>query len=550
MERRRNAMPNTLNLTRRGFVETALATSAASTALGATSAMTNSFAAGSPTVTTKQGAVRGTFENGIAVFRGIPYAEPPVGKRRFKPPVRVGRWAGVRDATKFGAITPQSQHPMEDMCFSPGTAMGDDCLNLNVWTPVPGASRLPVFVWIHGGSFQWGTGSGVFYAGENFARSGVVCVTINYRLAAAGFLNVGDKPGTGAFGLLDQIAALEWVQENIAAFGGDPAQVTIAGESAGGFSVGHLLGAPAARRLFRRAVAQSGGAHLHINRKASALIGETVMARLGLRPGDDDAIAGLKTKDLIAAQSAIEATFPALMAKSGAVTDPIAFALVAMVPTYGADVLPVPAVEAIARGASRDVDLLIGTNKDEASVFWPSSEVQAYARPTLQGALDVAFRNAGRTGADVLAAYPQPAVADVVSGIVPAGTDMVFRTPSIRVAEAKLAHNPNTWMYMFSWPGALGATHAIEVAFMFDTLDRSPAAMKSLGAINPPRALAKTMHGAWVNFAKTGTPHHASLPAWPRYDLTRRATMDLNVTSRVVDDPESDRRKLWAAAGY
>ena len=253
-----------------------------------------------PIAQTTRGAVRGTQENRISVFRGIPYAEPPVGKLRFRPPVLRQGWDGVRNAMRFGEIVPQTDESPFDRMLLPEAPQGDDCLNLNVWTPDPGQAALPVLVWIHGGTFKWGAGSSPLFDGATFAGNGVVTVTLNYRLGASGFLYVGDRPGSGNFGILDQIAALQWVQDNIAAFGGDPARVTVAGESAGAFSIGQLLAAPPARGLFMRAILQSGGTQTHIGTKAASLIAADVLGRLGVR--DDDGIDEITTTRLLEAQ--------------------------------------------------------------------------------------------------------------------------------------------------------------------------------------------------------------------------------------------------------
>ena len=199
------------------------------------------------------------------VFRGIPYAEPPVGPLRFRPPQPRAPWDGVRDATRFGHRHPQDYDPVEALLMTDERRppVGEDCLNLNVWTPDPSAGGMPVLVWIHGGSLKFGTGSDLLYDGATFARDGIVTVTFNYRLHPAGFLWVGDRPGSGAFGLLDQIAALEWVHDNVTAFGGDPDRVTVAGESAGAHSIGSLLAAP-------RAQGSSGGRSCRAARQRSS----------------------------------------------------------------------------------------------------------------------------------------------------------------------------------------------------------------------------------------------------------------------------------------
>jgi len=214
---------------------------------------------GASAVRVEGGRLRGRMDRGVAAFLGISYADPPFGARRMLPPDPPARWEGERGATGYGPTCPQGgQAPQNAALFPEVVILGDDCLNLNVWTPEPGGSGLPVLVWIHGGMFMHGSGSAASYRGTSFARDGVVCVTINYRLAAEGFLYLGD--GTAHLGLLDQIAALEWVQANIAAFGGDPAKVRVAGQSAGAMSITTLMAMPRARGLFHQAVTQSGAA--------------------------------------------------------------------------------------------------------------------------------------------------------------------------------------------------------------------------------------------------------------------------------------------------
>src|SRR5580700_8824371 len=220
----------------------------------------------------KDGVIRGKAKSGVSAFLGIPYAAPPFGANRMRPPQPAEPWAGERDATTFGPTVPKGDYPPHYTRLFPEVVIdGDDCLNLNVWTPDPGSAGLPVLVWIHGGSFMNGSGSVGAYNGAAFARDGVVCVTINYRLAAEGFLFLGD--GTANLGLLDQLAALRWVQDNIAAFGGDPARVTVAGESAGAMSVTTLLSMPLAEGLFTQAIAESGAAAHTLTKDVGRLVG-------------------------------------------------------------------------------------------------------------------------------------------------------------------------------------------------------------------------------------------------------------------------------------
>ena len=502
-------------------------------------------------VQTAQGGVRGFWDDGVAIFRGIPYAEPPIGKRRFRPPVRRGRWEGMRDATRFGQIASQTdESPLDAKSLPKGVPQGDDCLNLNVWTPTLENASLPVLFWIHGGSFMWGSGSAPGYDGSRFARNGVVVVTINYRLNAAGFLYVDGRPGAGCFGLLDQIAALEWVQENIRCFGGDPSRVTIAGESAGGFSVGHLCGAPAARGLFRRGISQSGGAQLHLSVESARAAGEDTLRLLGVRPDDDDAIAGITSDRLLEAHRAVKARgFELLTASGSPNAAAIAFGLVPL-PTYGTDVLPQPSLRAIENGSARDVDLLVGYTADETNVFWPHGMTEP-AVPLLERAGDAAFAGARLSGAHVLDRYRElhgnRRLSEVV---VPFTTDLMFRMPSIRLIEAALTYSSRTYMFRFGWRGQLGAVHALDVPFAFDTLGHDPELLLMLGGENPPQSLATTMHGAWVDFVKTGTPRLAGLPEWPPYDLTRRATAHLDVEPYIVNDPDGETRQLWTDTDY
>ncbi|ALG07074.1 carboxylesterase/lipase family protein [Kibdelosporangium phytohabitans] len=461
------------------------------------------------TVDTRDGAVRGTAANGVMAFKGIPYAAPPVGPNRFQPPRPVEPWTGVRDATRFGPTAPKAQYlPPLNALIPDADIPGDDYLNLNVYTPGPG-DNLPVMVWIHGGAFLNGSGSS--YDGTAFARDGVVCVTLNYRLGADGFLYY---PGNANRGLLDQITALEWVRDNIAAFGGDPGQVTAFGESAGAMSVAMLLGMPRAAGLFRRAILQSGAAE-HVLSPASA---ELVKARLVDKLGTDD-IAAVPVAGLVAAQQELRAAIAAN-------PDPALWGDAArtMLP-FG----PV-ADDGLVPGSS-DVDIMIGTNADE---------FRLYIVP--HGLLD-AVTGELFTGA-VLRAGIDPAEAAVVYQGTPGEklatmmTDWHFRTPAIRLAQQV----KTAYMYEFAWQaptfdGKLGACHAAEIPFVFDTTHDSSFA--GLLGTDLPQHLADTMHQAWVSFATNGNP------GWFRYDTGNRSTMRFDIDSEVVLDPHAARRALW-----
>ncbi len=501
-------------------------------------------------VKTAQGDVRGIQQRDVHAFLGVPYAAPPVGRLRYHPPVPPAAWSGVRDASAYGPVCLQQAMPgLFGQIGTPVSAPGDDCLNLNVWTPDPGAAALPVLFWIHGGAFYGGSGVDAVYNGSAFARDGVVCVTINYRLGVQGFCNfAGHFPGlaeSGNVGILDQIAALEWVRDNIAAFGGDPSNVTIAGESAGGMSVGTLLATPQARALFRRAVPQSGAGHNGISAPTASMIAGHLLDQLAVRPGDLDDLLSRSAQQVLDAQVK-------LSDELAATRDPERFgeaaaSAMAFQPTFGTEIVPMRPIDAIAAGAAADVDVLVGTTSEEALVFIVDLR-DIFNEPLVEATLDAVMASSGRRGRDVLDVYRKNR-----SGCQPhelaaaVETDRMFRLPAIRLADAQCVHNPNTRMYQFTWrstvmDGALGACHFLEVPFVFDQLDNDQA--RGIAG-DPPQALADKVHAAWVAFAKTGDPQHAGLPAWPCWNASDRPTMLLDLTATVVDDPGADERALW-----
>lgn len=491
-----------------------------------------------PVVKTRSGAVRGSIAEGVHSFKGIPYAAAPFGAHRLLPPQRVSPWSGVRDALTFGPKAPQPPYPPQVEVLLPPELVtsGADCLTLNVWTPDIGAAGLPVMVWIAGGEFEYhATGASPWYDGSHFARDGVVCVSINYRVGAEGFLYLGEDNANR--GLLDQIAALEWVRQNIAAFGGDPGNVTIFGESAGAMSVGALLAMPGAAGLFRRAIAQSGAAH-HVASLATAQrIGQYFAARLGVDT-TREAIAAVPLERTLAAQGE-------LMADMMAHPDParwgseVVTTMLLWQPVVDGASIPARPIDLISAGASAGVDVMVGSNCDEHRLFLvPGGAIDQITDSALAGAVAAYGLPVEPTLAAYGAAYPGASIGDLLAALQ---TDWYWRIPAIRLADAHAKNSPATYMYEFAWRspqfnGRLGACHALEIAFVFDTLGNGTAPL--LGA-NPPQALADRMHGAWVGFASRGDP------GWPRYDLARRATMRFDTTSAVVDDPRSMERALW-----
>src|SRR5712692_3764036 len=311
-------------------------------------------------VRTQPGVVRGRIVEGVATFKGIPYAAPPFGANRFQPPRPVERWDGVREALSYGPTVPKPPYfPPFDVLIPEPTIPGEDCLNLNVWTPDLGPARLPVMVWMYGGAFRNGSSAVPTYDGTRFARDGIVCVTFNYRLGADGFLSLGD--GIANLGLLDQIAALTWVQENIAAFGGDPTNVTIFGESSGAVCVATLMTMPRATGLFRRAIAQSVSEYA-ISPATAQRIGQYLAEKLGVEP-TRQAIGTIPIDRLVQAQRELEAEIatnpdPARWGEVAAYRLPFG-------PVIDGDLLPARPIESMAAGAGVNVDVLVGNNADE-----------------------------------------------------------------------------------------------------------------------------------------------------------------------------------------
>jgi carboxylesterase type B len=417
------------------------------------------------------------------------------------------------------------------------TVAGEDCLTLNVWTGELGGAARPVMVWIPGGAFQYhATGASPWYDGARFAQDGVVCVTINYRAAVEGLLYLDD--GIANVGLLDQIAALEWVQENIAAFGGDPGNVTIFGESAGAVSAALLLTAPRAARLFRRAVCQSGAAHMAISADSAQRVGRRLAEILGVEPSRD-AIAALPVERLLAAQEQINAEVAAQPDPARWGPD-VALSMMAWQPVIDGDVIPARPIERIAAGAGAGIAAIVGTNSDEHRTFLGTmgnldqTPVEAVAGMVATYGLPVETALAAYQ-----TAHPGASAGDLLAAVM---TDWWWRIPAIRLADARAQAGATTFMYEFAWRtpafgGAVGAGHSLEIPFVFDTLGGGPGA---LWGDSPPQALADAMHAAWVAFATHGDP------GWPKYDLRRRATMRFDVAPQLLDDPYCIERQLWA----
>ncbi|MDW5593764.1 carboxylesterase family protein [Conexibacter stalactiti] len=499
---------------------------------------------------TTYGRVRGTVEDGVAVFRGVPYAAAPVGSLRFAPPVAPASWDGERDATAYGPAAPQiGLDGVAAEIFAPAFPSGEDCLSLNVWTPDLGGAGLPVLVWIHGGAFLFGGSGDDLLDRGAFARSGVVVVSVNYRLGLDGFLHVDGDPAGGNYGTLDQLAALRWVQENIAAFGGDPGRVTVGGESAGATAVCALLAAPAARGLFARAIAQSAYPEPLLSQASGAIMAREVARGLGLADGDLEGVRALREREPERVIAVVKSLFEQAATRDAErFGDEIAALMNPFMPLVGGAVVPRRPLEAARAGELADVDLLIGTNRDEFRLVFGLG-MMAIDDEIVGAIFEATFPG---QGAEALALYaetrPDASPVDLLAALE---TDRSYRVGSTLLADAHAAQRPgSTFFYRFSWEsaafdGAIGAAHAVELPFVFDALDTPMA--RALTGDGAPQALADDVHRAWVAFVVSGNPGHAGLPDWPAYDATTRPVLELAGEHRLLRDPDGRELALWVA---
>ena len=482
-------------------------------------------------VRTSTGDVAGTVGDGMVSFLGVPYADAPFGANRLRPPRPVRPWTGERDATRYGPTAPKGPYPDWLQPLLPEVDLpGDDCLNLNVWAPDRGAGH-PVLVWIHGGSFTQGSGSLPEYDGSRFARSGVVCVTINYRLGAEGFLALPD--GTANLGLRDMIAALTWVRDEIAGFGGDPARVTVAGESAGAMAVAALLAVPSAEGLFARAIMQSGSGAPLLHPETAALVVARVGAALGA-PATRQDLAVLPRQRLVDATAAVAAE---VFTGDPALWGEVAFWRLPFAPVVDGDLLPRPVNEALAAGASSSVPLLVSTTRDEFRLF-------AVASGMIGAVGEAAFTGAaaalGLTAEGIeayRAAHPGAGPGDLLAAVQ---ADFYFRRTALQLLAARPAGAAPAWLARFDTiapdaNGGLGSCHASDVPYVFGT-----AVPRPLLGDQPSAAAVDTAHTAWVRFV-TGDD-----PGWPAADASGTPTGLLGDKIEVAD-PDAALRAVWPA---
>jgi para-nitrobenzyl esterase len=486
-----------------------------------------------PEVRAAGGALRGHHEAGVAVFRGIPFAAPPVGAMRFAAPRPVRAWSGVRDALSYGPPPPQGGHFGMDQLSHDGA---DDWLTLNVWSPdTDPDSGMPVMVWVQGGGYVIGMSGLPEYDGARLAREGgVVVVTFNYRVGIEGFAQIAGAPANR--GLLDQVAALEWVRDNIRSFGGDPDRVTVFGQSAGGGSVAALLAMDRAAGLFHRAVVQSAPGTF-FSLELAADIAEACAAEIGLRPTAVE-LSRIEPRALSAAADSLGAT----MAQQSHRWGLPAHRAIPFAPVVDGEVLSVTPWQALTAGAGREIDLLVGHTRDEQRLF-----------TVLEGLLGQVGEEQAAEALHVFAPHPDgesryrdaypTAGPDELYELV--HSDWLFRMPSLHLAEAQVAGGGRAHLYELTWQapgmgGVLGACHGLDVPLVLGNLDRGqPALLIGATPSSEAEAVSARMRAAWTSFAAEGDP------GWPAYDTDSRQCMRFDDESTVTTYPEEPSRLIW-----
>lgn len=480
-----------------------------------------------PRVRTSRGELRGAAHEGVAAFKGIPFAEPPIGPRRFRAPAPAQAWRGVRDASTFGPSAMQAPSgPLGEMIGIAAGPIDEDCLFLNVWTPGCDDRSRPVLVWIHGGGNVVGSGAQPRISGEYLARRGdVVVVTLNYRLGAFGFLHAPELDASGNQALLDQILALRWVREEIAAFGGDPGNVTVFGQSAGGFDIAQLMAMPAAAGCFDRMVPMSGSLRPPVPAETAL----TVTERFAERVGGVTALRGVAADELLRLQQEIGAAFG---------------------PVLDGEVIDTDPAERLAEGAwSAGLPLMIGHCANEWSLWTGLSKDQQAMDDVRLTQLAGNLLGKRATAAIELyrAVLPGAAPVDLWSAMM---TDELFRMPAIRTAELHQRHGAPCWFYRFDYrspaaEGKLGACHSLDIPFVFGTLHTEP--MPRFCGTGPRVArLSEELMDTYLAFARCGDPGHDALPAWPHYDIEDRSTLVFDVPDSFVTSlPEDPLREFW-----
>lgn len=496
----------------------------------------------SPVATTNLGKVRGTRNDGIYVFKGIPYGDD-TAKRRFMKAVPAKPWTGVRDALAYGLSCPQPVLAPSKILPHPPEPSGEDCLTVNVWTPgLHDHAKRPVLVWLHGGGYNALSANSPYYDGTRLCKRGdVVVVGINHRLNAFGFLYLAELGGpefkdSGNVGMSDLVLALEWIRDNIAEFGGDPNRLTLFGESGGGAKSATLMAMPSAHGLFHHASSSSGETVTASRPETATKRARAVLAALGLSPDNIQPIKTVPTEKLVAASKAA--------GYYGPVVD--------------GGILPRHPFDPDAPSISRMIPFMVGTNHDESRLLVGRNN-PAYFHLTWDNLHETLAKYADGMGTlnldDVIAMYRKSDPSYTASDVFfRATTDSRDWRPALEEIERRAAQGPGaapTYSYQLDfWSPThpeLRACHALDVPFLFDNL----ALNNALSGTGPEaQLLADQMSETYIAFARTGNPNNSKIPHWPAYDLTRRSTMVLNVTSKVVDDPRPGPRKLFGTVHY
>jgi para-nitrobenzyl esterase len=470
----------------------------------------------------------------VNAFLGLPYAAAAVGADRYRAPQPVVPWKGERDATGHGPTPAQTPYPAPmDAVLPSSVTSGEDYLNVSVWAPAEG-DGLPVMVWIPGGAFVRGANSIPTYDGSAFARDGIVMVGVNYRLGAPGFAVLDGAPTN--LGLRDQIAALSWVRDNVAAFGGNADDVTVFGESAGGMSVATLMASPAARGLFHRAIVQSGGATAACSLDDARLVSAALAEQLGV-PASAEAFGALDPDEVLAAQTTVAQAIQAdpNPHRWGASILRGGLGIMSLFPVIDGDVVPDVPQTAIAEGSAAGMPLLIGTTQEEYRLFLVSTGLAEVVTAEMLPVLAARYGWPARAIDTYTTNRPHASAGDNASAIL---TDAAFRAPTTALATAQQATGATVHAYEFAWRtpvGDLGACHALELGFVFDTLANG----NTMAGPTAPQQLADEMHGAWVAFARDGDP------GWTEWTPEKPAVMTFDLASEVVTGPRADELSLW-----
>jgi para-nitrobenzyl esterase len=481
---------------------------------------TNSAANGA--IKVDGGLVSGTIAGGVTIFKGVPFAAPPIGDLRWKPPQPVSPWTGVRQCEAFRPECPQAPYPAGSLYYSPPQPQSEDCLYLNIWSTAGSRDKQPVMVWIHGGALTRGSGSGRYYEGAELAKKGVVLVTINYRLGPFGYLAhpelTAESPNhsSGNYGVLDQIAALKWVKRNIAAFGGDPGRVTIFGESAGSWSVNALVATPLAKGLFHRAIGESGGSFgpmTHLKEDLPKLpSGEKVGVAFAKAAGADS----LNALRAVPAEKIVDVFNNDAEGKKFRTQ-----------PVVDGWVLPDEIRNIFAKGKQNDVPVIVGSNANEMTTL----TIPATVPKTMDGYRKLVEAQYGEAGREFDAVYPVKSESDIGPAYLGILRDAIFTLPMRTWARMTGTGRSKAWLYQFTHvppnPNSkyLGAYHAAEIVYVFHNLARQNQTYQETD-----QKLADQMSSYWVNFAASGDPNGKGLPQWAPYDRESEPYQDFGET--------------------